>query len=234
MLDHNQPRRQVLPVIHHLDAETSCAQAELAFGAGAHGVFLISHDGRNDELAPIAIGIKSDFPDKVVGINFLGCGALSALQQVANAELDAVWADDPGVTSSYTSTEAKTIAKWLDDHPQGPVFFGSVAFKYQPHEPNPGEAAKKARALGMIPTTSGVGTGVPPVLKKIETMHESLEGGCLAVASGMIPLNIPIYRPFVSHYLVATGVSIDMHHFDPESLHQLCVQVETAPKQPVK
>lgn len=212
------PTRQVLPVIHHLDWATSVEQADIAFAAGADGVFLISHTGDDDELFDPAHAIKAKHPGKRVGLNLLSTPALTALLRVAEAELDMVWADHPGVSSRGYAPEGLQLAHWLRTHPNGPTFFGSVAFKYQPAEPAPGVAAVLAQQAGMLPTTSGPRTGEPPSLEKALGMRTMLGTAPLAVASGMALDNVAAYLPYFTHYLVATGVSRDAHHFDPALL----------------
>jgi predicted TIM-barrel enzyme len=218
--------RKVLPVIHHLDESTSLTQADLAFRENADGVFLISHDGRNGDLFSPARKIKQKYPEKTVGINLLGHDALQAIDTVIDLGIDALWTDTHGVTSQSISEQALEISHLIKNNPQGPSIFASVAFKYQAQEANPGEAARRVSALGMIPTTSGPGTGQAPDLGKIVIMNEALSGRELAVASGMTPENVHAFLPYLSHYLVATGVSIDPHHFDEMRLRKFIALIK--------
>lgn len=59
----------ILPVIHHIDDKTSLEQAEVAFDAGADGVFLISHEGEDLVLANLGQIIKTRHDTKLVGLN---------------------------------------------------------------------------------------------------------------------------------------------------------------------
>lgn len=208
-----QPKK-ILPVVHHLDYETSYSQGALALSAGADGVFLISHGGKDEDLFAPAADLKEQFPDKLIGLNLLGSRPLMALSQVRTAGLDMVWDDAPGVTSTQANGPAQEIAHLLASTPSSPLFFGSVAFKYQPHEPNPGQASVRAWQLGMIPTTSGPGTGEAPSVSKIAAMRDALGSDApLAIASGMTPENVASFLPYITHFLVATGISLDDHHF---------------------
>jgi predicted TIM-barrel enzyme len=86
--------------------------------------------------------------------------------------------------------------------------FMGVAFKYQPHESNPGRAAANAHALGLIPTTSGPATGQCADLAKLKQIRKALPAGApLALASGITPSNVHDYRGIVTHALVATGIN---------------------------
>lgn len=218
----------VLPVVHYKDSETAVAQATLALNLGADGIFLISHSGSNRALYKPATILKNVFPDKLVGLNLLGESALTALDEVQHLELDMVWTDTPGVSSKGLTAEGLLLEEKLARMSRKPLFFGSVAFKYQPVEPQPGTAAQRAAKAGMLPTTSGSATGAPPSVEKAREMKEAVNDGPLAVASGMTPENVADYLPYFSHYLVATGVSLDEHHFDATRLKQFVATVHSA------
>ena len=208
---------RVFPVIHHLDTETSVSQAELAVRCGADGVFLISHDGRNDDLFRPAKIIAARWPG-ALGLNLLGVDPHKALNAVRDAGLNMVWSDDPDVSSLGPGKTAAAMAIFLQLH-AGFRFFGSVAFKYQPVEPFPAAAAVAAKRISMIPTTSGVATASAPEIAKIKSMRRAIGPDCrLAIASGMTPENVSDYLPYASDFLVASGVSVDAHHFDPALL----------------
>lgn len=233
------PKPLVLPVVHHLDYQTSYSQAALALNLGADGVFFISHHGEDAQLFAPALDLKETFPDKLVGVNLLKSSALIALKSVmypavgAKHVLDMVWADSPGVNSVQVNDRAHEISRLLASPvkeqefplPIGKVsqFFASVAFKYQAPETDPGAAAVNATLLGFIPTTSGPATGRAPDLVKIQTMREALNAKCgrhapLAIASGMTVENVKSFLPYATHFLVSTGISSDDYHFDAAKL----------------
>lgn len=233
-------KKWVLPVVHHLDWATSYSQACLALSCGADGVFFISHnDCLAEELLKPALDTKEKFPDKSIGLNFLGKNALSAYELVQKAQLDMVWSDYPGVSSKGASLMASGISQKMREAAKGPLFFGSVAFKYQSEEPNPAQAVIEAHKLGMIPTTSGSATGVCADPQRIRQMAQALlefrnslkattdqsDSQSLALASGLTTENVENYIDWVSHYLVATGISLDEHHFCPEKLQNFVSKV---------
>lgn len=215
---------KILPVVHLLDAEHARAQAELALDCGADGVFLISHHGEDKQVLQLAGQLRHRWTGRHtcvgepawVGVNLLNTSPLAAHEFASQLLLDGVWLDAPGVNSHGPAKQAIKLKDQLATRPTLAVF-GSVAFKFQPEESNPPEAARQAQALGMIPTTSGAGTGIPPTVEKIRTMSEAT-GATLAIASGMTPENVRTYAPLVSHILVATGISRDEHTFDSAKL----------------
>ena len=207
---------RVLPVIHHRDTETSVAQADLAMRCGADGVFLISHEGRNADLFKPAHLIRARHPTAKLGINLLGVSAVAALDAAVEAHINMLWTDNPDVSSLGPGKAAKAIGFFLRLH-AGFEFFGSVAFKYQAIEPYPPGAAVEACKLGMIATTSGAATGKAPAVHKLAGMRDAIgRNARLAVASGMTAENVNSFLPYVNDFLVATGVSRDMHHFDED------------------
>lgn len=220
----------VLPVIHYLDLSTALRQAELAFLVGADGVFLISHGDNADTVLHIAAtAIKQEHPGKLVGLNLETMSPLAALDHCIAHRMDMVWVDNPGITSTQAEPQAKQIGQRLAQDADMPLYFASVAFKYQPHEPDPASAALAAAGLAMIPTTSGDQTGMPPSVDKIRAMREAIGPNCpLAIASGMSPENVGDYLAYATHFLVATNVSVDDYHFDEARLARFVSLVKSS------
>lgn len=210
---------QIYAVIHHRDPATTLNQATVARDCGANGVFLISHRGEDDLLVPLAGQVKHHHRDFRVGINLLSRPPMTACEAALLQGLDMVWADQMGVSSAGGTHTAEMLARVAMNHPQLDLF-ASVAFKYQAPEPDPAQAAVQAKRFGFIPTTSGVGTGHAPDVAKIADMSRATAGR-LAVASGMTPENVHAYAPYLSHILVATGVSLDEYRIDPSRLSAL-------------
>lgn len=212
---------RVLPVIHHLNAATTRDQVALARNCGADGVFLISHNGRDQELLDLVPALREDCGLFWLGVNLLGERVPSDAYCAAwGAGFDGVWLDYCGVDGLGANAQALHLARIRRQTPLGHKrldVFASVAFKYQAPEPSPATAALNALTLGFLPTTSGPATGKAPELDKVRAMSEHT-GGKLAVASGLTPDNIAHFAPYLSHALVATGVSRDEHHFDAELL----------------
>lgn len=218
---------RVLPVIHHLNAATTRDQVALARNCGADGVFLISHAGRDDELLNLVPALREDCGQFWLGVNLLGeTSPSSAWRRAFAAGCDGVWLDNAGVDSLGANVQALQLARSRRRTPLGRKrldVFASVAFKYQAPEPSPAMAALNALTLGFVPTTSGPATGKAPELSKVRAMWDETDG-VLAVASGLTPDNIADFAPYLSHALVATGVSRDEHHFDPELLRVFVVR----------
>ena len=89
----------VIPVIHHLDRATSLHQCKTAIHAGADGVMLISHTGRDDELLQVAAEAQRASPLFPVGVNLLSMKASEGAPLAKKANLSWFWADNMGVSS---------------------------------------------------------------------------------------------------------------------------------------
>ena len=222
---------RVFPVIHYLDHATALEQVATAKTCGASGVFLTSHHGDDDQLMATAKEAKRLHPEFAIGVNLLSRSALTAVHLAHKAGLNMVWADNMGVDSSGLNNAGKMLSIFARQHPEI-ALFASVAFKHQPNDSEPETAARNALAAGFIPTTSGVATGTAPTVSKIFRMY-SVVRGTLAIASGMTPENVGSFAPHLSHILVATEVSLDEHHIDPEKLSAFIINASRkAPKPP--
>lgn len=223
-------RPLVFPVIHirsdHGSLTHVLENADMAFEAGADGVFLISMDGHDELLRDLGREVKKRHEDKLVGLNYLTLSAEQAIARSAGAGMDMTWSDNAQTHSSQPLDRAVTIAAALS-HFKGHQFFGGVAFKYQREEPFPDLAAIRAADLGFVPTTSGPGTGAAADPAKIMRMSKALRGGNLAIASGITPDNVLTFAPYLSHILVATGVSKNEHDFEFELLCQLMGKIRS-------
>jgi hypothetical protein len=225
---------RVHAVLHHRNGETTLAQAETALACGADGVFLISHHGQDAELAPLAATLAGRWASTrsaaggpaLVGLCLLTFPPALAMTAAAQAGAHAVWVGASGVRSTGLSAEGRELAEAKQRH-AGIAVFAGVAFKYEAEEPDAPAAARLAASLGMLPTTSGRGTGLAPPLAKIEAMSQAV-GGQLAIASGMTVDNVAQFAPLVSHILVSTGVSRDEHTLDPDKLALFLREVRRA------
>lgn len=208
---------RILPVIHYRDDEQALDNAALAFEVGCDGVLVISMDGNDEALSPIALAIKDKWPERKVGVNYLSLPALTALQKNVRDGLDMTWTDNAHVHSSGLTKHAQLLGEALASC-RGHDFFGAIAFKHQAYEPDPPAAAVMAAKLGMLPTTSGDATGVAADIQKVRSIRAALGAGPLGIASGLTPDNVCEYTPYLTHLLVATGVSRTFYSFDYEKL----------------
>lgn len=216
----------IYPVIHLLDSFQAIEQVRVARNQGADGVFLIAHDGHDNEVISAAELAKLLNPSLRIGINLLSRTPMAACRAAEKSCLDMVWADDMGVDSRGGNAMAEELAQFARAHPAIELF-ASVAFKYRAAEPNPALAAQVAKSFGFVPTTSGAATGSAPDVQKIVSMSAATQGR-LAIASGMTPENVASYAPHLSHILVATGIGLDEHHIDPQRLARLIVEAGPA------
>jgi predicted TIM-barrel enzyme len=217
---------KILPVIHYLDHSTALDQVAVARECGAHGVFLISHHQDDNALVEVADLAKKAHPEFPIGINLLSSAPELAVARALDHGLDMMWADSMGVSSMGLTPLGVRMSELAKKHP-AVGFFASVAFKYQPHEIGPATAARQALNAGFIPTTSGASTGSAPEVSKISAMSAASKG-TLALASGITPENALLYTPYLSHILVATGISLDEHRMNPSRLRSLIASCSAA------
>jgi len=206
--------KRFLPVIHYLNYEQALAMAEMAIEAGADGVFLIETDGHDELLVPILKDLRTIYPDNFIGANFLSLDPIISVKEAIKLKLNGIWVNNPGLFSDHISKEAVACGKLCDGKIE---FFGSVAFKTQRLDIMPVLAASNSKGLGWTTTTSVKGTKVVSDLDRIKAMSAAVDGE-LAIASGITPDNLPEYLPFVSTFLVSTGISESFHYFDKDKI----------------
>lgn len=204
-------RRVLLPVVHCIHEAQVRLAAEVAMGNGADGIFLINQGGMHaHEVASVAGKLREDVA--FVGLNRLGDmgDTVMAAGDVASLNLDAVWSDRCDMPSGGRA--------WL--------FFGGVAFKYQPEVGDVGLAAFEAVRDGVdVVTTSGPATGSPPTVEKVAAMRAAIGDHALAVASGITPENVEPFLAHVDAFLVASGVEQSFGVFDPARVRALAQAV---------
>jgi len=208
---------KVLPVIHYLDEDKAIQNAEIVLSLGCDGIFIISMDRQDEHLCAIAKNIKNRWPDKFVGVNHLTKSPLESLKLNKSAEIDGTWSDYSILQEGKPTADALTISQektWME-------FFAAVAFKYQKAEKDPGTAAVLVQQLGLIPTTSGSATGKAAPVEKLHLIRQTMPDGPLAIASGITPDNAPIFAPYITHVLVATGISDDEYTFSRDKTMSL-------------
>lgn len=212
-------RISILPVIHFRDTEQAMRNASIAAEAGADGVLLIQMEGMNAALARTGAKIKQDYPALLVGANHLGEHPAYGLTRNLESNLDMTWTDDQLTHSDRSNDDTLHMIKMR--LPKGHLYFAGVAFKHQRLESFPRNAALQSLKAGLIPTTSGSATGVAADLSHLANLREGIGNAPLAVASGVTPDNFDAHAPFVSHVLVATGISSSFYEFNRQLLGDL-------------
>ncbi len=210
---------KIIPVIHHLDHETTMRNAKICYESNVFGVFLIEMNGENTDLGILGMQIKKMYPKLKVGLNLLGETALTTVNESIKYDLDMSWSDNPIVTSNEISKEAEKIKDLIKKEKH--MFFNSVAFKYQKLENSPGIAARNSISMGFIPTTSGSATGVAVNIDKLEQIKFEIGFDPLAIASGLDLNNISEHKKYIEYGLVSTGISKDFYNFDENKVKEI-------------
>jgi len=205
----------VLPVIHVKSQQQALRNAQIAYEAGADGVFLINHTINAEGLLAIQNAVANVYPDWWVGVNCLGLSPGDVFARIS-PRIAGVWVDNAMILENQRNqSEAQAVLNARQQSGWNGLYFGGVAFKYQRHVDDLCAAAKTARDFMDVVTTSGPGTGKPAHVEKIRIMKSSLEDFPLAIASGITPDNVADYLPYSDCYLVATGISRSFDDLDP-------------------
>lgn len=197
----------VLPVVHVQDELQTLANTQIAQDAGCDGVFLISMKGMHHlGLLTLQNTIKDTFPDFWIGVNYLDLSGFSVFDNV-NPKVDGVWTDnariyeaEPNQHEADFITEKRKQSRWNG------LYFGGVAFKYQPGVTDYAKAARTAMFYMDVITTSGSATGSAPDVEKIQIMKEAIGDFPLGIASGITPENVHNFTDYADVFLVATSL----------------------------
>jgi predicted TIM-barrel enzyme len=195
--------------------------AQIAFEAGADGVFLINHEAESGErpltyrhLLDIHQELSLTFPNEWLGVNCLDLQPHQVFPHLA-AQVAGLWVDNALIDETQTAQPvAEKIAASRQRSQWQGLYFGGVAFKYQREVEDVAQAAETAVSYVDIITTSGTATGQAAHLSKIQQIRAAIGDHPLAIASGLTPENITAYLPYANCFLVATGISYSFEMFD--------------------
>ncbi|MFZ3020384.1 MAG: BtpA/SgcQ family protein [Minisyncoccia bacterium] len=196
---------------------------EIAFEAGADGIFLIGHKMDTDRLLEIYGSVRKLYPEFWIGLNLLRNSAGTAIRLLP-ANADGLWTDDAGVREEYQS--AGELLKqnwhwWKQNAPIDALYFGGVAFKYQRPVHDEAMVARLGTEFMDVVTTSGDRTGEPPNIHKIAVMKTAIGTQDLAIASGISAENVRDFLPYVSAFLVASAISKNFDVLDATKVREL-------------
>lgn len=211
-----------LAVVHVEDEAQALRNVSIARNYGAHGVFLINHSINYHELYRIYRCVRRAHPTYWIGLNPLDLDPAAALA-ITPDDVSGLWFDHGGVdvNSDDPACVARELQNLRDASSWRGVYFGGVAFKYQPQGGDPATEARLAAPHMDVVTTSGNATKSPPSIAKIASMRAAIGQKPLAIASGMTPENVGVFLDYADCVLVATGVSFSHTEFNPERLRAL-------------
>lgn len=186
---------EIIVVNHFNSIEQSIKNIETCKSLGINKIFMIDHHCDNDSLIKNTIDFKSQYPDMWFGVNLLGIKTNLCIKKDEISSIDGLWSDETISSDDYSNRTFPGL------------YFGGLAFKYQPQPLNLEEACKHAVLTTDIATTSGAGTGIEANLSKIEKIRTFLGSHPMAIASGVNNKNIIEYKNLcVDYVLVASSI----------------------------
>ena len=206
--------RVLLPVIHPTSRDAAMRALDVARESGADGVFLIDQGMEAEDVLWLLADRLRDQPDFWLGMNWLGRPPQRVVEEFFDyVEYGSVL---PGGVWSDRAEALMDRGRWCG------LYFGGVAFKYQPQPVDLREAVRLARADGVdVVTTSGPATGQPASLDKVLRFREALGDRPLALASGVSAGNVRAFLPHVDAFLVASSIERGFGVLDPDKVRQL-------------
>lgn len=207
----------LFPVIHCVSPKRhgvwhATLNTQVALDHGADGVFLIGHQMGWRDLVTVYEGVRAEFPEAFIGVNFLDLDeGDDDLIEALKMNPSALWTD---ACASEKLTEV--VPPWID-------IFSGVAFKYRNANAKDEEIIRECERtaqLAQVAVTSGDKTGQGPTVKKLQVVHRALGGRVpLAVASGASVENVGKMLPYVDIFKVASSlIEVDEARYGYEYL----------------
>lgn len=201
-------KSEIIPVVHMLNRNQVLTNVRTCIECGIKKVFLINHAVSIEDLIECAHFVKSKYPELWVGINMLG----STTQEAISMDLpfDGLWCDQ-----TISSKESSKYRKFKG------LFFGGLAFKYQPQPVDLEDACLDSISAYDVSTTSGIGTGKAANVDKVKRIKNLLGGHPMAIASGISIDNIDDYIELADYLLVASSITSSSEMISKDRLLQL-------------
>lgn len=221
-------RPLVTPVIHVTSPRQALENVSIAADVGADGVWLISHQGDDDALVPLADTVVAHHPGLMVGVNFLGSTSGQAVKTIAASGSPAItgyWSDNAGIIDDEVEMAEADAAERRTSGWRG-TYFGGVAFKYQRTPTDLEQTCRTATRFVDVVCTSGPGTGAAADVDKIAQIRDAIGDHPLAIASGITPDNVADYLDLVDVFMVATGISRSFDQLDTALTSELVRHVQ--------
>lgn len=188
-------KTELIPVIHMVNENQVLTNVKTCVECGIKKVFLINHVVTIADLIKCAESVRQEYPKLWIGLNLLGTTTEDAISQDLKG-IDGLWCD-----------ASITIDRVMEYRNFKGMFFGGLAFKYQPQPSDLKAACEEARLATNVATTSGVGTGKAADIEKIKDIREYLGSHPMAIASGISAQNIGLYNGISDYLLVASSIT---------------------------
>lgn len=188
-------KTEIIPVIHMVNENQVLTNVKICIESGIKKVFIINHVVSVGDLIKCALRVKQENPTLWVGVNMLGQSTEASLG-VGLKGIDGLWCD-----ATISPENAKKFRNFDG------MFFGGLAFKYQPQPKDLKLACEEASLATDVATTSGAGTGKAADVEKIKTIREYLGNHPMAIASGVSAQNIDNYKGIADYLLVASSIT---------------------------
>lgn len=187
-------KAEIIPVIHMVNVNQVLTNVNTCLECGIEKVFLINHQVNSSDLVACAVNTKIKYPNLWIGVNMLGEKTEDVL--FMNMPIDGIWCD-----ATITPERVKKYRNFKG------LFFGGLAFKYQPQPADLKAACEESILATDVSTTSGSGTGRAADVNKIKDIRNYLGNHPMAIASGVSAQNIDNYKDLANYLLVASSIT---------------------------
>lgn len=215
-------KKQFLVALHaQNDHQIFSELSKILTPGGADGVLLVNsgaHIKSTDEypnLFDIAIAIKKQYPEKIIGINPVDLLHFEAVNEMIHFEqmeietaLDVLLTNDGGILEHRDSMDLYSpVEEGLKT--MRAKYYGGIAFSNLPPAKDLAGVARTASQHFNTIVTSGDEAGLPPLLDKMKTIKSEAGDTPVAIAGGMTAENVGAYMPYADVFIVSTSLLED-------------------------
>jgi hypothetical protein len=203
--------------------EDSIKDGEVTFSNGGDAIVYEGSDYR--KLSQVLAAARARFPDKVIGVNYLGAtiSYIETFELAQKHKLQIAWTDYSGIDQIE---EAPEISLHDVDarKPAGVFYVSGIHMKYLTLK-NPNKSIEKSarQAMGWMDgiTITGPGTGQATDPEKARRTRAVVGDHPMGAASGTSPENVGTLLPYIDYVLVNSSIAAPDRRIIPERLREL-------------
>lgn len=197
--------------------------AEITFANG--GDAIVFEGGDYKKLDSVLAAARAKFPDKVIGVNYLGAtiSYIETFELAKKNNLQIAWTDYSGIDQVEDAPEI-SLHHIDESKPKGVFYVSGIHMKYLTlKNPNKSIEQSARQAMGWMDgiCITGPATGHATNPEKAKRARAAIGDYPMGAASGVSPENAKDILPYIDYALVNSAISTKEHRIIPERLQAL-------------
>jgi hypothetical protein len=189
------------------------------------GIWITSANCEISIVESVLEWIKNNNYKIWIGVNLIGENIFKVLNFIKNNKPDGIWIDNSYFNDETSITIPEIILDQFERFGWNGLYFGGVMFKYQT-QTRPtitAELLKKTNQYIDVLTTSGIATGIPIDLEKLDYINKAIDNNiCIALASGISCENISTFYDKCDIFIIRTSIIDSDNNIIESKLNSMC------------